>query len=435
MRRNIEKDLARWKDSDLRKPLLVRGARQIGKSYSLGEFGRTHFENMVVIDFEKTPRIHHVFAGDLDAVKLVGDLEVITGASIKPGKTLLFLDEIQACPRAITALRYLYEGLPDLHVVAAGSLLELATGAVDFPVGRLQVLEMRPMSFDEFVLANGNEKASEILRSPPRALSEPVHASILDLLRIYCFVGGMPESVAEYAAHRSLKRCAEVLDGLRETIRLDFPKYSARANVACLEAVLENTSGWVGQQIKYARLADCGTGPTIKKAFELLEKARLLTRVKASGAGGLPLGAGASSARFKAIALDVGLWQRLAGVRLDRDFAAGDLLDIHRGAMAEQFVGQEILAARGGELHFWSRETRNSQAEVDYLVEIGGEIYGVEVKSCAAGRLRSLHLLLAENPNVKGGLVFSSGPYEELPGQKLTFLPIYYAAAAVREQE
>ncbi|MEK7271007.1 MAG: AAA family ATPase [Planctomycetota bacterium] len=433
MRRNIDIELERWKDSDRRKPLLVRGARQVGKSYSLAEFGRSHFESFVTVDLEKKPHLHRVFSGDLDARRIVGDLEVEAGARIEPGKTLLFLDEIQACPRAVTALRYLHEEIPGLHVAAAGSLLELAMGEAAFPVGRLQMLEMRPMSFDEFVQALGNGKAAEILRSPPRALSETVHGTLLDLLRTYCFVGGMPESVADYAEHRSLQRCLEILDGLKETIRQDFPRYAARANVACLGAVLESAPGFVSQQIKYTRLTDCGTGPTVKKAFDLLERARLVTRVRASGAGGLPLGAGVSANRFKAILLDVGLWQRLAGVRADRDFAAADLLDIHRGAMAEQFVGQEVLAARGGDLHYWSRETPGSQAEVDYLIEVEGDIYGVEVKSGASGRLRSLHLLLSEHPNVKGGMVFSSRPYEELPAQRLTFLPIYYAGTAVRE--
>lgn len=431
MLRTVDEELVRWKQSDRRKPLLVRGARQVGKSYTIAEFGRKRFDNLVMVDLEKNLRAHRAFGGDLDARKVIGDLEIETGSRIEPGKTLLFIDEIQACPRAITALRYLYEECPGLHVAAAGSLLELAMGEASFPVGRLQMLEMRPMSFVEFVSALGNERAAEILLDRPRKVSEAAHQRLLELLRTYCFVGGMPESVADYAEHRSLPRCLEVLDGLKETIRQDFPKYAARANIGCLGAILESAPGFVGQQIKYSRLTDRGTGPTVRKAFELLEKARLLARVKASGARGLPLGAGAQGGRFKAIMLDVGLWQRLAGLRSEREFSAGDLLDIHRGALAEQFVGQEILAARGGELHYWSREARNSQAEVDYLVEAGGDIYGVEVKSGVAGRLRSLHLLLAEHPNVKGGLVFSSRPYEDLPGQKLTFLPVYYAGSAL----
>ena len=431
MLRFIEKELARWKALDHRKPLLVRGARQVGKSYTIAKFGREQFENFVTVDLEKKPRAHRIFAGDLDAGKVIGDLEVETGSRIQPGRTLLFIDEIQACPRAITALRYLYEDCPALHVVAAGSLLELAVEEASFPVGRLQMLEMRPITFAEFVLALGNEPAADILRAPPQALSETMHRSLLDLLRTYCLVGGMPESAADYAEHHSLQRCLEILDALKETIRQDFPKYSARANTACLGTILENTPGLVGQQIMYSRLAACGTGPTVKKAFELLEKARIVTRVKASGAQGLPLGAGASAGRFKAIMLDVGLWQRLCGLRLDRELTEDDLLDIYRGAMAEQLVGQELLASLGGELHYWSREARSSQAEVDYLVEIGGNIYGVEVKSGASGRLRSLHLLLAEHPNVKGGLVFSSRPFQELPDQKLTFLPVYYAGSAV----
>ncbi len=434
MQRQIDDALVSWKDSDQRKPLLVRGARQVGKSYSIAAFGRGHFDRLVELNLERNSSAHRAFGEDLDARKLVGALEVITGTRIEAGNTLLFLDEIQACPRAITALRYLYEELPGLHVVAAGSLLELAMGDESFPVGRLQTVEMHPLSLVEFALALDNRPAAEILQDRPRTLSESVHDSLLELLRTYCFVGGMPESVADYAEHRSLQRCAQILDGLRETFRQDFPKYSKRANLDCLGAVLESAPAFVGQQLKYARLTDCGTGPTVKRAVELLEKARLLARVRASGAGGLPLGAGASVERFKAIMLDVGLWQRLAGVRADRELTAADLLDVHRGAMAEQYVGQEILAERGGGLHYWSREARGSQAEVDYLVEVGGDIYGVEVKSGAAGHLRSLHLLLAEHPNVRGGWVFSSRPYRELPEQRLTFLPIYYAGAAVMER-
>ena len=202
MLRFIESELARWMASDHRKPLLIRGARQVGKSYTVAKFGREQFESFVMVDLEKKPRAHRIFAGDLDARKVIADLEIATGSRIEPGRTLLFLDEIQACPRAITALRYLYEECPGLHVVAAGSLLELAVAEASFPVGRLQMLEMRPMAFAEFVLALGNEPAADILSAPPRALSETTHQSLLDLLKTYSLVGGMPESVADYAEHR-----------------------------------------------------------------------------------------------------------------------------------------------------------------------------------------------------------------------------------------
>ncbi|MBN2495179.1 MAG: ATP-binding protein [Deltaproteobacteria bacterium] len=432
MRRLIEADLVEWMRADHRKPLLVRGARQVGKTHSLEKLGRDHFEHALVVDFEKHARAHQVFSGDLDARGLIQQLEVVMDCRIEAGKTLLLLDEIQACPRAITALRYFYEDYPELHVVAAGSLLEFALGGISFPVGRVQLLEMHPMTLVEFLWALERERAAEIALSPPESMPEAMHRELLAAVREYCFVGGMPECVALYAEHRSLKRCFDLQDTLIATIRADFPKYAGRSDPGCLDAVLESIPRRVGQQIKYTRLAEAYSGPTIKKAFDLLQRARIVHKVRASSASGLPLGFGVSSRRFKALFLDVGLWQRLSGLR-SHELAAGDLLEIYQGALAEQYVGQEMRVSQGADLHYWTRESRGSQAEVDYLAVIDGRIHGVEVKSGSAGRLRSLHCLLEENPGVAGGLVLSSRPYERLPEQKLTFLPLYRAFSATSD--
>jgi predicted AAA+ superfamily ATPase len=430
MRRAVEAELVSWKAAPGRKPLIVRGARQVGKTWSLRKFGGDCFDELVAVDLESMREVHRVFAGNLDATTVLAGLETATRCRITPGKTLLFLDEIQACPRAIVALRYLYEERSELHVVAAGSLLEFALGGISFPVGRVQFLEMYPLTFREFLWALGNDRAAEMVSSPPQRLAPGIHEMLLGELRKYCFVGGMPESVLRYEQTGSLQRCAEVQADLAATIREDFPKYAGRADTGCLDAVLEQLPHAVGRQITYTRLARDYSGPTAKKAFELLHRARIARRVRVTGSPRLPLAATASGRRFKAIALDVGMWHRLSGLRTDVEYARGDLLDVYRGAMAEQLLGQEMLVSQEGNLFYWAREARSSQAEVDYLAVVDGRIYGVEVKSGAAGRLRSLHRLLEDHPNVAGGLVFSSRPYEQLPEHKLTFLPLYYACSA-----
>lgn len=430
MRRFIDLLLTEWASSLRRKPLIIRGARQVGKTYSVQALGHARFQETVTADLERNRDWHRVFEGDLDAKQVLSEIEVLAGKKIEPGKTLLFLDEIQACPRAITALRYFYEELPELHVIAAGSLLEFALGEISVPVGRVQYLEMHPMTFVEYLWAIGNNAAAQIVQAKPAALPEATHRLLLQELKRYCFIGGMPESVSAYLKSGSLQEAFEVQKELCETYRQDFSKYAPRSDPRCLDEVFLSVARHVGQQIKYARLAESFSDPTIKNAFDLLCKARVIKKVPSCNPSGLPLGASLSSKRFKAILVDVGMWQHLSGMRSDREYATDDLLGIYRGAMAEQFVGQEMMVSQNSELHYWSREARSSSAEVDYLAVVDGTIRAIEVKSGSSGKLRGLHLLLKSYPNMAGGIVFSSGPYAELPGQKLTFLPLYMTLRA-----
>lgn len=432
MKRFIESSLREWKDSPQRKPLIVRGARQVGKTHSVLEFGRSCFKTVVNLDLEKRRDLHCLFSGDLTASRLLSQLELALEHRIVAGETLLFLDEIQSCPRAIMALRYLYEECPQLHVVAAGSLLEFAVSEISFPVGRVQFLEMHPLTFAEFLEAIGKEQAAKEVLSPAKALPDALHTLLLEDLRTYFLVGGMPASVRAFAESRSIRQALEVQASLSEAYRQDFGKYAPRADPDCLEAVLEGAARGLGGQVLYTRLAESHAHTTNRRAFDLLARARLLTRVSAAEPSGLPLGASASTRRIKALLLDIGLWRHLCGSGVEHELRRGDLLDVRRGAAAEQFVGQELRAAQGADLYYWSREARGSSAEVDFLAVVEGRIFGVEVKSGAAGRLRSLHMLLAACPGVAGGWVFSSRPYAELPEQRLSFLPLYYAYSAAR---
>ncbi len=255
---------------------------------------------------------------------------------------------------------------------------------------------------------------------------------VLEEVRRYMFIGGMPECVLAYSRSERMRDALEVQAELVNAFRHDFSKYAPHADKRCLNAVLSSVARSVGRQVKYTHLAEGYTNPTIKKAFDLLSLARVIRKVSSSSPPEVPLGASASARKFKAIMVDMGLMQHLSGMPVDVEYARIDLLAIHQGAMAEQFVGQELVAAGQEELYYWSREAKSSTAEVDFLITVSGRIHPVEVKSGAAGRLRSLHLLLESQPNCSPGYVFSSAPYAELPEQKLVFLPLYCAYAMGR---
>ena len=267
MERYAFKDIEDWVNKPRRKPLLLRGARQVGKTWLVEELGKQVFDNFLKIDFEESPGFQSLFDGDLDPKKICSELEIRTGIDIKEKKTLLFFDEVQACPRAIIALRYFYEKMPDLHVVAAGSLLEFVLSEISFPVGRIQTMEIQPMNFAEFLLALGYSKAGVLCNSPIAEVSESTHEFLIEQLRVFWLVGGMPECVNVYVNTKSIKSATEVQDEIIETYQLDFNKYRPKTDISCLKAVFSSIAARVGMQIKYTGLANDFTIPTIKKAF------------------------------------------------------------------------------------------------------------------------------------------------------------------------
>ena len=427
MKRWIETQLLEWKDSHRRKPLILRGARQVGKTWSVKKLGEEYFDNTVHMDLEKNRQFHTLFEGNLDPTIIVQSIEVLLKTKITPGKTLLFIDEIQSCPRAIMALRYFYEEMPQLHLIAAGSLMEFALSEISFPVGRIQYLHMTPMTFSEYLLAVGNHRGAEIIQLEPQKLPAPIHLSLLRDLKTYFFVGGMPESVKAFAETGSIAESFKIHLELVHSFKDDFGKYSAHSNKDCLEEVFTNTSKNIGNQLVYSGLSNTFSHPTIKKAFDLLVKARMIKKVESIGKLELPLDVQSSSRKFKAIMLDIGVWQQLSGISVASAMTESDLMNIYRGALAEQYVGQELAASAGENLFYWARGTKSSAAEVDYIVAVNGKIYPIEVKSGSSGSLKSLHLALKTYPSSPGGIVFSTREYGEIPEQKLTFLPLYYA--------
>ncbi len=427
MKRLAEKQVLEWKDSQRRKPLIIRGARQVGKTWLVENFLAKQFDSFVKIDLEKRRDVHTHFEGNLDPKTILTYLELEVGRII-PGKTLLFFDEIQACPRAIMALRYFYEQMPELHVIAAGSLLEFAFGEISIPVGRVQYLHMPPMTFYEYLLAMGKEQMAEYVLKSPVNIAEEIQKMILNELRGYFFIGGMPECVKSYRDSGSMVEAFGVQSEILDSYRDDFSKYKPHIDTTCIDAVFLNVAKSIGEQLKYTRLNDGHSGQMNHKAFNLLAKAKVIHKIPACDPSGLPLGATANLKKFKSTMLDIGLLQRICQVPAELELKQENLLAMYRGKLAEQFVAQEMLAKNSSELFYWARDVRGSSAEVDYLAVRQGIIYPVEVKSGVSGSLKSLHLMLEKYQNCPQGLVLYSGTYKELPEQKLTFMPLYCAA-------
>ena len=427
MKRLITDYLTTWKVQSNRKPLIIRGARQVGKSWSVVDFGKAGFTGQVhVVDLEKRPNWQRIFEPNLDAPRILEELEILLNTRITSGNDLLFIDEILECPRAIMALRYFYEQVPALHIIAAGSLPEFALQDISFPVGRVQMINMYPMNFAEFLWATHQPLLAEIIINQPKKQAETIHSRLIEELRKYFFIGGMPESIKTYTDSGSITAAYEIQSNLIHAFRQDFSKYAPYSDKRCMNSVLTGVSVKVGQQTKYAHLAEGFSNPTIKKAYDLLCSARVLYKISSASGSGLPFGATASEKKFKTLLTDIGLMRSLNNMPPDVQDISDDLLSMYRGALAEQFVGQEFLSA-GQDLYYWSREAKSSLAEVDYLIDKNGKVCPVEVKSGPSGKLRSMHLFLATYPDIPTGYILSGANFASLPEQKLEFVPLYYA--------
>jgi uncharacterized protein len=313
--------------------------------------------------------------------------------------------------------------------MAFGSLLEFAMDSISFPVGRVTFIWMRPMTFREFLLAGGKEILIEKLPSifKPGPIKEILHNSVMEELRRYLIVGGMPEAVKKYFDSGSLAAVRQLHGDIVQSYLESFAKY-ARVNLESLEQLIKSVPSSVGSQIKYTRLDPDRRIEVTKASFKLLEKAFLVHPVYSTNISGLPLGANVSAKVFKALFLDVGLMQHICGIDPLDTINSSDLNSVYRGAVAEQFVGQELLASGGSEnskIFYWNRMKKGSSAEVDYVISRSANIYPIEVKSGAAGKMRSMQLLLKEYPEIEKGFVLSSKLYKKQDFGKLIYMPIY----------
>ncbi|MDD3877618.1 MAG: AAA family ATPase [Bacteroidales bacterium] len=427
MERIITKRLLEWKNSTNRKPLIIRGARQVGKTYTITDFGAKYFDGVIhTVNFEMQSDWQKLFLLNLNAERILAELEILLNKPIVIGKDLLFFDEIQECPKAILSLRYFFEQIPDLHVIAAGSLLDFALQDISFPVGKVQLLNMYPMNFFEFLLANEKKMLADILNKNSHLVSETADNLVKLELRKYFYVGGMPECVKVYKETQSLLQVSHIQANIIDTFKLDFSKYAAKMDKNCLLSVLYAVSQKVGQQIKYTELAKDFSHNVIKKSLGLLEASKLFKKIKATSTLEFPIGVNVSEKKFKCLMLDIGLMGKMRGGVFTDEYLKNDTSSLFRGIMAEQFVGQELLSAGFDDLYYWARDAKNSAAEVDFVIQKNQEIIPIEVKNGPSGKLKSLHLLLENFNEIKHAFVFSEAVVGRVNEQKISFIPLYF---------
>lgn len=432
MKRIIDWHLKGWKNDSRRKPLVLRGARQVGKTYAVRELGKT-FTSMVEINFEFVPDAKNIFDKDLDPQRIIWELGLLTKTKIIPGETLLFLDEVQVAPNVILALRYFYEKMPELHVIAAGSLIDFALQQVGMPVGRVMMLYIFPLSFMEFLSATGNAVLIEPILDG-RAVSEVIHDQIGDLLSHYLVIGGMPEAVIEWARTNNPVIVRDVQKQLIETYRADFPKYARKHQLKYLETLFAQIPHFIGEQFKYSSIHGGYKKRELAPCLELLVHANVVHRVTHSAGNGVPLGAEVNLEWFKTIFLDVGISMAILELDLNAWFINPDKDLINRGRIVEAFVGQELLCYSTpkwkNQLYFWKRDVTGATAEVDYLLDNQGVVIPLEVKSGVGSTLRSMHQFLSEHKSSPYGIRFWSQNYMPLR-DKLESRPLYSVANLV----
>jgi len=408
--RLIDNELENWTSSNGRKPLLLRGARQVGKSSSVRKLSEK-FEYFLEINFEKDSDVRDLFetASSLQPQELCNKLAVMKEIPIIPGKTLLFFDEIQSSLRAISSLRFFYEDYPELHIIAAGSLLEFALEELpSFGVGRIRSLFMYPFSFSEFLIACGNNMLVSTIEnaSPDKPLDDVIHKKALEYLRIFLIIGGMPEVVATYIAEKDLYKCQQILDDLMITLRSDFAKYKQHAPALQISMVFDSVVKQTGKKFVFSKAGQEYSHYQIKQALEMLKMAGLVIPVVHTSATGLPLGAEINPKKQKMLLLDTGILQRLQNLNLADILLSNDFDLVNKGSIAEIYAGLELLKASScyvpQQLYFWQREQRNNQAEVDYVIQRGEKIIPIEVKSGTSGKMQSLNLFIKEKKSEYG---------------------------------
>ena len=406
--RNIDKTLEEWKESTTHKPLLLRGARQVGKSSAVRHLG-TQFKYFAEVNFESAKSIATFFKGDLDVKLISSKISNYIQVPIIPGQTLLFLDEIQACPEAIMALRFFKEDYPELHVIAAGSLLEFALQSLPtFGVGRIHSVFMYPMTFDEFLVAMdmGGLLAMRREATVTHPLDAPFHDKLVNLFRTYLMVGGMPEAVATWRETTDFLKCQQVHQDIILTYEDDFNKYGRRVNPELLRLTLHGVCHQIGQKLTFSRISEGYRSAQIREALNLLTLAGLVIPVVATSANGVPLDAESDEKRAKYLFLDSGLL--LAILHLDGQLGH-DLIKlimtatpqdlINKGSITEMVAGLEISRYKSPvmrpRLFYWEK-TGNSIAEIDYLSIRSMKVLPIEIKAGTQGGMKSLWIFMRE---------------------------------------
>lgn len=399
-KRHIDEVLLNWKDEPRRKPLLIRGARQVGKSSAVRQLGMT-FKYFVELNLERQPSLAALFTEDIDVHRICTNISAALAKPIIPGATLLFIDEIQVSKNAIMSLRYFKEEYPELHVIAAGSLLEFALQEIpSFGVGRIRSLFLYPFSFDEFLNAQGLgiQVGYKKKCNAGNPVNEAVHRQLVEQLRTYYLVGGMPAAVNEWIDTHDYMACSHIHSDIVETYQDDFSKYKKRISPVLLRQVWRSAALQAGKKFVMAEASREVRSSSVREALNLLSLAGLVIPVVHSDGNGVPLGAEANDSFVKYLFVDIGLMQNILQIPSADILLASETELVNKGSVSEIFAGLEMIkysdCYQHPELYYWQHMSKNANAEVDYLCTKGPQILPVEVKASTRGSMQSLYIFM-----------------------------------------
>lgn len=406
--------LKTWKQKDRRKPLIIRGARQVGKTWLLKEFGNTCFENTVYVNFEDASQLQSVFREDFDIPRILNILEVFTGQKIIAGETLVILDEIQIAERGLTSLKYFYEKAPEYHIATAGSLLGISMPRkTSFPVGKVEFLDLNPMSFSEFLIALGEQKLVGILKSRDWNSIGIFRDRLKGYLKSYYYIGGMPEVVLEYTQQKNLDNVRDLQKNILMAYEADFVKYAPGNTIPRIRMVWQNIPMQLSKENKkfmYGSLKPGGRAKDFELAIQWLLDAGMLMKNTRVTKPELPLTAFEELSVFKLFLLDVGLLSAMCNLPAKATLPESELFQQYKGALTEQYVMQQLHAINTDKISYWTNE--RSTNEVDFVVQHNGRIIPIEVKAETNVKSKSFKFF-CDKYDPETALRFSLRPYKE----------------------
>ncbi|GHV57298.1 ATPase [Synergistales bacterium] len=383
MYRSATAELYKWREKKSRKPLIIRGARQVGKTWLMKDFGRNAFADAVYINFDNNSRMEELFSSDLNVERLITGIELYAGRKIDPQGTLIIFDEIQEVPQALTSLKYFNEDAPQYNIVCAGSLLGIALHqGTSFPVGKVGFLSLYPLSFTEFMTAMGKEKFAELLGKGDFAMATAFKQDYIDLLKQYYFVGGMPEAVFQFAENRDFSDAREIQQRILDAYEQDFSKHAPNETVPRIRMLWNSIPGQLAKENKkfiYGLIKDGARAKDYELALLWLSDCGLVHKVHRAAAPSLPLKAYEDLKAFKLFMVDVGLLSCLVRLRQEALLDGNSLFREFKGALTEQYVLQQLVTLKGVDACYWTNDRGN--AEVDFLLDTGKDIIPLEVKA------------------------------------------------------
>jgi uncharacterized protein len=403
MKRDRTSFLIKWLNSNTRKPLIIRGARQVGKTWLIRNLADSEGRHLIELNFEKRPDLKSLFSSN-DPQEITNNISTLMGVKIESSNTILFLDEIQAAPNLLEKLRWFAEDMPELPVIAAGSLLDFALAKHEFsmPVGRVGYMYLEPLSFEEFLDAMGLNKLRLYLENYEwkYTIPEAIHLQLIKTIKEYLIIGGMPAAVSSWATEKAPDTINQIHFDLLATYRDDFSKYSGRLSIERLEDIMSSVPRQLGKKFVYKHAnSDMSTAP-LKQALDLLSKARIYHQVTATLGNGLPLAAESNEKFFKVIMLDCGLCSASLGLSLHQLRSVSEISMINNGTIAKQLTGQILRTITPPyfppSIFYWQRERKGAEAEIDYIIQHENEVIPVEVKAGRTGTLKSLHQFMRE---------------------------------------